>query len=227
MSELSWAETTSWVAELEWPQEVGSLLEVGTNGEDLVDQILHADDTVFAQAGLDDGVIGKSNALLLDLSITTLIDELADGLEIGVSVGNPWLDDLQHLESGLSHANEDTVVDLKKTEELKDLARLGSNLVDTLNTNNKDQFLLGWDVERTILLGQTLKTNLLTLCVAVFLHILLGTLEDDTTLLLLGLLLLLELGRTLLSRLLLTLALLQKSLGDENVVRGWDASVSG
>jgi len=223
MSELSWAETTSWVAELEWPQEVGSLLEVGTNGEDLVDQILHADDTVFAQAGLDDGVIGKSNALLLDLSITTLIDELADGLEVGVSVGNPWLDDLQHLESGLSHANEDTVVDLKKTEELKDLARLGSNLVDTLNTNNKDQFLLGWDVERTILLGQTLKTNLLTLCVAVFLHILLGTLEDDTTLLLLGLLLLLKLGRTLLSRLLLTLALLQKSLGDENVVRGWDA----
>jgi hypothetical protein len=41
------------------------------------------------------------------------------------------------------------------------------------------------------------------------------------------LLLLLKLGGTLLSCLLLTLALLQKSLGNENMVRSGDASVSG
>jgi len=138
MSELSCSETTSWVAKLEWPQEVGSLLEVGANSEDLVDQILHADNAVLAEAGLDDGVVGESNALLLDLSITTLVDELADGLEVGVSVGNPWLDDLQHLESGLGHADKDTIIDLEKTKELEDLARLRSNLVDTLDTDYKD-----------------------------------------------------------------------------------------
>jgi hypothetical protein len=35
MSELAWTETASWVGQLEWPQEVGCLLEVGANSEDL------------------------------------------------------------------------------------------------------------------------------------------------------------------------------------------------
>ena len=131
MSELASAESTSWVAELEWPEEVGSLLEVGADGVDLVDQILHADDAVLAEVGLDDGVVGKSNALLVDFSISTLVDELTDSLQVGVTVGDPWLDNLQHLKSGLGHANKDTIVDLEKTEELEDLAGLWCNLVDT------------------------------------------------------------------------------------------------
>lgn len=129
--ELASAEATSWVGELEWPEEVGGLLEVGANGEDLVDEILHADNAVLAEAGLDDGVVGKSDALLVDLSVTALVDELADSLEVGVTVGNPWLDNLEHLKGGLGHADKDTVVDLKETEELQDLARLWCNLVDT------------------------------------------------------------------------------------------------
>ena len=131
MSEFSGAEASSWVAELEGPQEVGSLLEVGANSEDLVDQILHADNAVLAEAALDESVVGEGNALLLDLSVSALVDEFADGLQVGVSVGNPWLDDLEHLQGGLGHANENTVVDLEKTEELEDLARLWRNLVDT------------------------------------------------------------------------------------------------
>jgi len=75
------------------------------------------------------------------------------------------------------------------------------------------------------LLGKTLKTDLLTLLVAVLLDVLLGTLEDDTTLLLLGLLLLLELSSALLTSLLLGLALLEKSLWDENLIVGGDASI--
>ena len=35
-------------AQLERPEEVGRLLEVGADGEDLVDQILHTDDVVLA-----------------------------------------------------------------------------------------------------------------------------------------------------------------------------------
>lgn len=203
MSELASSETTSWVGELEGPEEVGSLLEVGANSEDLVDQILNADNTVLAEVGLNKSVIGESNTLLGDLSISALVNELADGLEVGVSVGNPWLDDLQHLKGGLGHANEDTIVDLEKTEELKDLARLWCDLVDTkntleasqikivenlpLDTDNEDQLLLSWDVEGTLLLGQAVETDLLTLLITVLLDVLLSTLEDDTTLLLLGL----------------------------------------
>lgn len=224
--ELSWAETTSWVAELEWPEEVGGLLEVGADGEDLVDQIFHTDNTVFSEVGLDDGVVGKSNALLVDLSVTTLVDELTDGLEVRVTISDPWLNNLEHLEGSLGHTNEDTVVDLKKTEELENLARLGCDLVDTLDTDNEDQLGLSWDVERTRLLGDTSKTNLLPLLVTVLLDVLLSTLEDDTTLLLVGLLDLLGLSSSCLSLLGLTLALLQKRLRDENLLSGWGGSVS-
>ena len=131
MAELPGAETTSWVAQLEGPEEVGSLLEVGTNGEDLVNQILHADNAVLAQVRFDDRVIGEGNALLVDLSVSTLVDEFTNSLQIRVSIGNPWLDNLEHLESGLCHADKDTIVDLKETEELEDLSGLWCNLVDT------------------------------------------------------------------------------------------------
>jgi len=227
MSELSCTESTGWVAELEWPQEVGSLLEVGTNGEDLVDQVLHADNAVLAKAVFNNGVIGKSNSLLVDLSISALVDELAGGLKVRISVRDPWLDNFEHLESGLGHANKDTIVDLKKAEKLEDLARLGCDLVDTLDTDNEDQLVLSWNVVGTILLCKAGETNLLTLLISVLLNVLLGTLEDDTALLLLSLLFLLKFSRSLFTGLLLTLALFQESLRNKNLVMCGHASVSG
>jgi len=223
VTEFSGTETTGWVAELEWPEEVGGLLEVGTDSEDFVDQVLHADNTVLAKVLLDERVVSKSNALLVDLSVSTLVDEFADGLEVGVTVGNPWLDNLEHLEGSLGETNEDTVVDLEKTEELEDLAGLRSDLVDTLDTDNENQFGLSWDVERALLLSDTSKTNLLALSIAVLLDVLLGALEDDFTLLLGGRLLLLDLGKLLFPSFLLALALLQEGLRDEDLVLGRDA----
>jgi hypothetical protein len=57
-----------------------------------------------------------------------------------------------------------------------------------LDTDDEDQLGLGRDVGRVIGLGGAAKTDLLTLSVAVLLNVLLGTLEDDATLLLVGLL---------------------------------------
>jgi hypothetical protein len=57
-----------------------------------------------------------------------------------------------------------------------------------LDTDNEDQLLLSRDIERAILLRQTVEADLLALCVAVLLHVLLSTLEDDCALLLLRLL---------------------------------------
>jgi hypothetical protein len=206
VGEFTWAETTSWVAKLEWPKEVGGLLEVGADGVDLVDQIFDTDDTVFAEAGLNDGVVSKSNTLLVDLSVSALVDQLTDGLQVRVTVGNPWLDNLEHLEGGLGQTNENTIVDLKKTEKLEDLAGLWCDLVDTANryladvnaktssmsnlpldTDNEDQLRLSWDVEGSLFLGHTVETDLLTLFVTVLLDVLLGTLEDNLTLCLVGL----------------------------------------
>lgn len=223
--ELAGAETTSGVAQLEGPQEVGSLLEVGANSEDLVDEILNADDAVLAEVGLDDGVVGQSNALLVDLAVSTLVDELLDGLQVGVTVGDPRLNDLEHLSDSLGDLQEDTVVDLEETEQLEDLAGLGGHLVDTLDTDDEDQLGLGRDVGRVIGLGGAAKTDLLTLSVAVLLNVLLGTLEDDATLLLVGSLALLNDSSTLSASLLLALALLEQGLRDQDVVVGRDGAI--
>jgi hypothetical protein len=205
--ELARTEAASGVGQLEGPQEVGGLLEVGADSVDLVDEILHADDAVLAEVLLDDGVVGEGNALLVDLAVSTLVDELLDGLQVGVTVGNPGLDDLDHLGGGLGDPDEDTIVDLEQAEKLEDLAGLGGDLVDTamvlsvklktqdhglarhepLDADQEDQVGAGGNVGRVALAGDAGETDLLALGLTVLLDVLLGTLEDDLTLLLVGL----------------------------------------
>jgi len=218
--ELALVEATERVGELEGPEEVGGLLEVGADGEDLVDQVLHADNAVLAEVLLNDGVVGKSDALLVDLTVTTLVDELTDSLEVGVTPGDEGLDDLEHLNGGLGQTDEDTVVDLEKTEELEGLALLGVNLVDTLDADNEGKLGLGGDVERTLLLGDTLEADLLALSIAVLLDVGLGALEDNLALLLVGSALLLEVSGAGLALLLLGLSLLEKSLRNDVLLGG-------
>jgi hypothetical protein len=131
--ELPWAETTSGRGQLEGPEEVAGLLEVGANSVDLVDEVLDADNAELAEVLLDELVVSDGKALLIDLSVTALVDELTDGLQVGVTVCDERLDDLQHLGGGLGEPDENTIVDLEKTEELEGLALLGVDLVDTAN----------------------------------------------------------------------------------------------
>jgi hypothetical protein len=153
-----------------------------------VDEILHADNAVLAEVLLNDRVVSEGNTLLVDLSVTALVDKLLDGLQVGVTVGNPGLDDLQHLSGSLGDADEDTVVDLEQTEKLEDLAGLGGHLVDTLDADDEDQSSLSRDVGRVVLLGLTVEADLLALSIAVLLDVLLSTLEDDLALVLAALL---------------------------------------
>lgn len=185
--ELASAETAGGVGQLEGPEEVVGLLEVRANGVDLVDQILHADNAELAEVLLDDLVVGEGSALLVDLSVTTLVQKLADGLQVGVTVGNVGVDDGQHLLSSLGETNESTRVDLEQTQKLEDLAGLGSNLVDTLDTDNEDELGLTLNEEAALLASNAVEADLLALSGAVLLDVGLGTLEDNTTLLLVGL----------------------------------------
>lgn len=187
MLELASSETTVGVGQLEWPQEVAGLLEVGSDSVDFVDEIFNTDDTVLAEVVLDQLVVGQSDSLLVDLSISSLVDKLSDGLQVGVAIGNVWVDDCQHLLGGLSQSDEDTVVDLKKSEELEDLSWLGCHLVDTLDSDDEDELVLLLNIEVSFLSGQSGKSDLLTLLVSVLLHVGLGSLEDDASLLLVGL----------------------------------------
>jgi hypothetical protein len=70
--ELPLTEATSRAVELEGPQKVGCLLEVGADGEDLVNDVLHADHAVLSEIFLDDLVVRKREPLLVDLAVSTL-----------------------------------------------------------------------------------------------------------------------------------------------------------
>lgn len=70
------------VGELEWPEEVRCLLEVGASSEDFVNEILNGEDVVFAERLLDDLVVSERNALLVDLAVAALVDELTDRLQV-------------------------------------------------------------------------------------------------------------------------------------------------
>jgi len=134
MPEFALVEAAGGRGELERPEEVAGLLEVGADGEDLVNEILNADDAELAEVLLDELVVSDRQTLLVDLSVSALVDELADGLQVGVAVGDEGLDNLQHLGGGLGELDEDTIVDLEETEELERLALLGVDLVDTVLT---------------------------------------------------------------------------------------------
>jgi hypothetical protein len=87
---------------------------------------------------------------------------------------------------------------------LEDFAGLRSNLVDTsnlsvqrlsfigiecipLDADNEDQLILSRNIVGPFLLREACKADLLPLCIAVLLDVLLSTFEDDSTLLLLRL----------------------------------------
>jgi len=71
--------------QLERPQEVGGILEVGANGQNLVDKVLHADDAELAQGALNQVVGGDGGAVAVDLDKSTLVDQLTHRLEVGSS----------------------------------------------------------------------------------------------------------------------------------------------
>lgn len=119
------AEAAVRVRQLEGPQEVVGLLEVGAHGVDLVDQVLHADDARLAEVVLDDRVVRDGDALLVHLSEPALVDQLPHRLQVGVPVGHVRLDETEHLDRGGIQFHEHGVVDLAKAEKLQDLAHLG------------------------------------------------------------------------------------------------------
>lgn len=72
--------------ELEWPDGGVDLLELAANGENLVDKVLHADDAVLAKALLNHLVVCDWDAVLVDLQVAALEQELAHRLDVGVAV---------------------------------------------------------------------------------------------------------------------------------------------
>lgn len=192
MEELSGSETTVRVRQLEWPQEVVDLLEVRTNSVDLVDQVLNGDDTVLAQSSLDDSVVRQSNSLRVNLTETSLVDQLSDGSQVRVTVGDVWLSQLEQLRGSLGDLDEDTGVDLGQSQQLQNLSWLRSDLVDTLDSDNEDKLWLSLNVVRVVSLSLSLGVNDSTLSISVLLVVSSSSVSDGLSLLLVGLVMLVQ-----------------------------------
>ena len=153
----------SWVGELEGPEEVVGMLEVGPDGMDFVHEILHADDVVFTKVVLDDFVVSERDALAADLAEAALVDELADGLEVGISIRDIGLDFAQHVQGGLVRLHEHALVDLAQAEQLEDLAGVRMELCEAAHANHEQKLRLRLFIEAILLLSDTLQPDLLIL----------------------------------------------------------------
>jgi hypothetical protein len=175
--------------ELERPQESVGLLEVWSDSVQLVDEILDAQNVVLTKSLGDDAVVSDRNTLLVDLTVSALVHEFAHRLEGWVTVGDVRLDEGKHVLGSLVQLDKDTIVDLTQTQKLKNLLGLWSDTVDTTNTGYESDLWLIRDIEVTLVLGLTAKTDLVLGLVAVLLDVLLSALEDlgtDDLLVLLG-----------------------------------------
>lgn len=85
MPELPRSPSTSGVGELEWPEEVACLLEVGSDGEDFVHEVFDGEDIVFAEGGFDGHVGGEGDTLFVHLAVSAFVDEFADGFQVGLA----------------------------------------------------------------------------------------------------------------------------------------------
>jgi len=142
-------ESTLGRAELERPHEVVGFLEVRSDSVELVDQVFNADDLLLSENLFDDFVGSDGNSLLVDLTETSLVDQVRDGVSGGISESDVRFDLLDHVKSSSVDSNEGSVVDLSESEQLKDLSDLRSQIVDTSDSDHKNDLRFSGNIERT------------------------------------------------------------------------------
>jgi len=104
------AESTLGGAKLERPEEVVGLLEVRSDGVDFVDQIFNADDSELTKNLFNDFVGGNGDSLLVDLTETSLVDQIGDSVSGGKAESDIRFDLLDHVKSSSVDSDEDTIV---------------------------------------------------------------------------------------------------------------------
>merc|ERR1719159_80941 len=136
-----------------------------------MNHVLDAIDAILAKLFGDDLIVRQRNAVLVHLAKATLVHQTADSLQGWVAVGNVGLHALQHVENWCVDLEEHTIADLAKAQQLQNLAGLGGDLVDTMNTNNEEQLGLWFNEEVVVRLGFPSESNKLLLCPGILLVI--------------------------------------------------------
>ena len=76
--------STSWRRQFKGPQEVVCFFETFSSGIDLMNQILHADDSIFPKRSSNQCVVCQGNSLFVDFAITMLVNQFIYRLQIWV-----------------------------------------------------------------------------------------------------------------------------------------------
>lgn len=168
---------TERVAEFEGPQKVVGFFEVRTASIDFVNEIFNADDVVLFQRFRDDVVVTQSNSLLVNLTVSTFVDQARDSLKSGGTIGNVRFNTTEHGHCCVVDTEEDAVVELTKTEELENFLCFGVHSHDTSDAHDEDDLGFRFNVEVTVVLSLTLHADCRTLGISVFFDVFFGTLE--------------------------------------------------
>jgi len=163
--------------EFEWPQELVDVLEVLADGENFMDEILNADDSVFLELLGDDFVVGDGNPLSVDLTKTTLVDELFHSLQVGCSPSNIGLNEFQHFESGGVESDKDCILNLAKSEKSQNLFCSRINTIDTPNSNNQSESGFRFSEEVATRTSISSCNHQTSIFLSVFLGVFFGSLE--------------------------------------------------
>jgi len=201
------------VVQLEVPQEVVGDFEVRADGEDLMDEILDADDAELAQPLLDD-IVAQGASTTLKFSVAALVHELADRLEVRITPSDVGIGDAQHAQRRLVQLHESRIVDLTQTEKLKYLPDSRVESVDTPDSHDNGQLGFGRNVEVAVFAGVSGQTKFLSVSFLVLLSVSLGLLKDGQTFGLIRLLFEESSFELFGTKAGLCLPLLQKRLGD-------------
>ena len=97
-----------------------------------MNEILNTGDSVFTEFSLNNTVVGERKSSSLDFTTSSFVDKLGDSLSGWITVGNEWLDHLDHVPCGFVKLDENAVVQLSQSEELKDFLWLWCKLSDTM-----------------------------------------------------------------------------------------------
>jgi len=176
-------ETTKRSAQLEGPQEVVGLLEVRADSVNLVNKILNIDDTILSKCLLNDAVVRRGGSALVLLAITTLVNQLPDTLQVGVSISNIRLNPAQHIHGSLVHLHEHPVEDLSQPQQLHDRPDLGVHVVDTPDPDDEHKLQLWLDIETTLELSLPLQIDQFSILLLILLLVLMGALKDESAVL--------------------------------------------
>jgi len=149
---LVW-ESSSRSSKFEWPQEVVSFFEVGTNSVDFVDQIFNVVDTVLSKGFSYDSVWWERDSLSVDFTISSLENEFSNGFSWRISEGDIRLNFSEEIWWSLVDSDKSSVVDLSQSEQSEDSDNLGVEFVNTSDSDNECESWLSRYVDLTCKFG--------------------------------------------------------------------------